>query len=60
MTPLAFFLKYSPEVVKLIAGIFKGKKARKEKKDAGKFAKTVLDKKPGENCDDINSHHYRR
>ena len=41
MTPLAFFLKYSPEVVKFISGIFKGKKTRKEKRDEKAYIKAV-------------------
>ena len=41
MTPLAFFLKYSPEVVKFIAGMFKGKKARKEKRDEKAYIRAV-------------------
>uniref|UniRef100_A0A6H1ZF91 Uncharacterized protein n=1 Tax=viral metagenome TaxID=1070528 RepID=A0A6H1ZF91_9ZZZZ len=43
MTPLAFFLKYSPEVVKFIAGIFKGRKKAKELQDEKDFVKAVRD-----------------
>jgi len=43
VTPLAFFLKYSPEVVKFIAGIFKGGKTRKEKRDEKAYVEAVRD-----------------
>ena len=43
MTPLAFFMKYAPEVVKFVTGWFKGGKTRKEKRDEKDFVKAVRD-----------------
>ena len=43
MTPLAFFLKYSPEVVKFIAGLFKSGKKRRERRDEADFVDAVHD-----------------
>jgi len=43
MTPLEFLLKYSPEVVKFISGLFKGRKKAKADKDERDFVEAVHD-----------------
>jgi len=43
MTPIAFAIKYGPEVVKFISGLFKSGKKRREEREEADFVDAVHD-----------------